>query len=79
MLCNAICLNYEDFNGCFTHYVMNCLLLHIMKCEVNYVVKNARQILLLFITMYQIICQLVYHSAICLLKFLYENPAYIAV
>jgi hypothetical protein len=42
MLCNAICLNYEDFNGCFTHYVMNCLLLHIMKCEVNYVVRKCK-------------------------------------
>jgi len=44
------------------------LLLHIIKCGVNYVVRNCKEIFLCFIIMYQIVYHLVYYLAISLLK-----------
>jgi len=44
------------------------LLLHIIKCGVNYVVRKCKEIFLCFIIMYQTVYHLVYYLTIFLLK-----------
>jgi hypothetical protein len=44
------------------------LLLHIIKCGVNYVVRKCKERFLCFIIMYQTVYHLVYYLAIFLLK-----------
>jgi hypothetical protein len=44
------------------------LLLHIIKCGVNYVVRKCKEIFLCFIIMYQTVYHLVYYLAIFTLK-----------
>jgi hypothetical protein len=53
------------------------LLLHIIKCEVNYVIRKCKGRYLCFITMYQTVYHLVYYLAILLLKT--TNPGYMDV
>jgi len=44
------------------------LLLHIIKCGINYVVRKCKERFLFFIIMYQTVYHLVYYLAILLLK-----------
>ena len=55
------------------------LLLHIMKCEVNYVVRKCKEILFCLFIKYENVYHLVYYLAIHLLKLIYENLAYMAI
>jgi hypothetical protein len=54
-------------------------LLHIVKCEVNYIVRKMQEILFGLTIKYENVYHLVYYLAINLLNLIYENFAYMAL